>query len=378
MGRLITPEYETLEGETLPEETRTGGVKHNSGMGQEKTVLEWEEFPLGRQTMSPEAAVPVATMPNDLLNQPDTNSQSSAANQGGVELDLSFGVPVEEKSIFVDLYESLRDIFFPPKLPPLELTSTPIPVPDRMAVKRNPWAFGFSAVINGAILAALLFIVVKPMITPKPVEKVAPIDLTEYKPPKPDIIEHGGGGSPDNTPVDKGKLPPKIQTPVTPPKVDLPTPSVNLAPDVIIPDDQTLPHFGLANSPNVKLGLGNGQGTGLGSGRGNGVGPGWGGSTGGGAYKPGGNISAPIPIFTPDAEFSDEARRAKYQGIVLVSLIVDAQGNPQSARVVRALGMGLDEKAMEAVNKYKFKPCMRDGRTPVACYANVEINFRLY
>ncbi len=84
------------------------------------------------------------------------------------------------------------------------------------------------------------------------------------------------------------------------------------------------------------------------------------------------------PIFTPEAEFSDEARRAKYQGVCLISLIVDAQGNPQNPRVVRPLGMGLDEKALEAVRKYKFKPAMKDGRTPVPVMMSIEVNFRLY
>ena len=85
-----------------------------------------------------------------------------------------------------------------------------------------------------------------------------------------------------------------------------------------------------------------------------------------------------MPIFTPEAEFSDEARRAKYQGVCLVSLIVDAQGNPQNVHVVRPLGMGLDEKALEAVRKYKFKPAMKDGRTPVPVLMSIEVNFRLY
>ena len=98
-----------------------------------------------------------------------------------------------------------------------------------------------------------------------------------------------------------------------------------------------------------------------GFGNGNGYGPGTGGNTGGGLYHIGGGVSAPVPIFTPEAEFSDEARRAKYQGVCLISLIVDAQGNPQNPRVVRPLGMGLDEKALEAVRKYKFKPAMKDG-----------------
>jgi TonB family protein len=319
-------------------------------------------------------------MPNDLLIPPDTETQAPAALVGGIELDLTFGVPVEEKSVFIDLYESLRDLFFPPKLPPLELTSTPIPVPDRMAVKRNPLAVGISATLNSVFLAILLLAGVKAIVdqAKKPVV-LTKIDLTDYKPPKPDIIEHGGGGSPDKTEVSKGKLPPKVEAPVEPPKVDLPTPSVNLAPDIFIPNDPTLPNFGQTNTPNVKLGsLGNGRGTGIGSGNGNGVGPGSGGGFGGGVYRPGGNISGPIAIYTPDPEFSDEARRAKYQGIVMVNMIVDAQGNPQNARVVRALGMGLDEKALEAVSKFKFKPCLRDGKTPVPCYAAIEINFRLY
>lgn len=97
----------------------------------------------------------------------------------------------------------------------------------------------------------------------------------------------------------------------------------------------------------------------------------------GGVYRIGGGVSAPVPIFSPEAEFSDEARRAKYQGVCLVSLIVDAQGNPQNPRVVRGLGRGLDEKALEAVRKYKFKPAMK-GNTPVPVMMSIEVNFKLY
>jgi protein TonB len=65
---------------------------------------------------------------------------------------------VQEPPIWVNLYESIRDVFFPPKLPPLELTSKPIPVPDRMAVKRNPWAVGISATLNVLFLAGHAFL----------------------------------------------------------------------------------------------------------------------------------------------------------------------------------------------------------------------------
>jgi TonB family protein len=124
--------------------------------------------------------------------------------------------------------------------------------------------------------------------------------------------------------------------------------------------------------------MGSGSGGGLGSGNGIGYGPGSGWNTGGGLAQVGGRVSGPVPLFQPEAEFSDEARRAKYQGVCLVGLIVDAQGNPQNVHIVRSLGMGLDEKAMEAVRKYKFKPAMRDGKTPVPVMVDVEVNFRLY
>ena len=164
------------------------------------------------------------------------------------------------------------------------------------------------------------------------------------------------------------------------------TPAINVQKDITLPDNPQMLNFGVKNSANVQLasngsggggGMGSGYGGGLGSGNGNGYGPGTGGNTGGGVYHIGGGVSAPIPIFTPEAEFSDEARRAKYQGVCLISLIVDAQGNPQNPRVVRPLGMGLDEKALEAVRKYKFKPAMKGG-TPVPVMMSIEVNFRLY
>ena len=95
-------------------------------------------------------------------------------------------------------------------------------------------------------------------------------------------------------------------------------------------------------------------------------------------YKVGGDISAPVSVFSPPAEFSDQARREKYQGACIVGLVVDAQGNPQDVHIVRGLGKGLDEKAIEAVKRYRFTPAMRNGITPVPVSVNIEIQFRLY
>lgn len=377
MGTQTVPEYESLDSETLPGETQPGAVKHNRGMD-----LGTSNLSFARQTRRPEATEPDATMANDLLIQPETESEAAAAIMDGCELDLTFGVPVESKPIWVDLYESIRDLFFPLKLPPLELTSAPIPVPDRMAVKRNPWAFGISASFNLAVLLVVLFFMGRKILQTvnKSALTIAPIEVTEFKAPKASVAAGGGGGSPDKAEAIKGKIPPRAKAlDVAPKLVQPPTPSIDVQKDITIPTDMKLPNFGVSDSPNVKLASGgNGTGMGLGSGHGNGYGPGYGGNIGGGVYQAGGAISAPRVIFAPEAEFSDEARRAKYQGACLVRIIVDAHGNPQNPRVLRPLGMGLDEKAIEAVMKYKFKPAMKDGKTPVAVWQDIEVNFRLY
>jgi TonB family protein len=133
----------------------------------------------------------------------------------------------------------------------------------------------------------------------------------------------------------------------------------------------------MSNGTGSGGGIGSGSGGGVGSGEGPGVGPGRGGGIGGGVFKVGGGVSAPRALSTPDPEYSEEARKAKYQGTVVLWLIVDQSGRPQQVRVARSLGMGLDQKAIEAVKQWKFEPAMKDGR-PVAVQINVEVNFRLY
>jgi len=328
----------------------------------------------------------------------DSESQAAALT-GGREFDGFLGKAFEQKPIWVDLYESIRDLFFPPQLPPLELTSTPIPVPDRMAVKPNPWAIGISTGVNVAILLVLLFLVGRSIVNAVTKPKDANIvDVGIWQPaaPKGGSSNGGGGGGGDHSLEDpiKGHLPKIEKDPITPPQVPVlekPKLAIDSAimvqPNITLPDNPNLPSIGVTKSANVLLasngqgsgsGMGTGSGGGLGSGSGNGYGPGVGGGAGGGLYHVGGGVSAPVALNSVEAEFSDEARRAKYQGVCLISLIVDAQGNPQNPRVIRTLGMGLDEKALEAVRKYKFKPAMKDGKIPVPVMITVEVNFRLY
>jgi len=82
-------------------------------------------------------------------------------------------------------------------------------------------------------------------------------------------------------------------------------------------------------------------------------------------------------IYDPDPQYSEEARKAKYQGTVVRWAVIGPDGRPRELRAARSLGMGLDEKAIEAVKLWRFEPAMKDGR-PVAVQINIEVNFRLY
>src|SRR5213075_2023981 len=109
-----------------------------------------------------------------------------------------------------------------------------------------------------------------------------------------------------------------------------------------------------SNGTGSGAGIGSGSGGGVGSGEGGGIGPGKGGGFGGGIFRVGGSVSAPRALSAPDPEYSEEARKAKYQGVVVLWLIVDPNGRPRDIKVQRALGLGLDEKAMEAVREWRF------------------------
>jgi len=391
MGTILQVEPEDQVPRFAGSKTSVGAVKHNEKMGcdAERIASELVETPNS-----------AATMANDLLTPSDTKTLAAAATADGSEIDAIFTFPVEDKPIWAGLYENIHDIFFPPHLPPLELTSTPIPVPDRMAVKTNPWAIGIATTVNVALLAALLVFGVRKIIDTVNQQKLHSTDidvgLWQPKAPKGADANGGGGGGGDHSIVDpiKGKLPKIEKNPIVPPQVQtiehplLPMQAaIDVQKNITLPDNPMLPNIGVTRSANVTLasngsgsggGMGSGSGGGLGSGEGNGYGPGRGGGAGGGLYHVGGGVSAPVALNSVEAEFSDEARRAKYQGVCLISLIVDAQGNPQNPRVIRTLGMGLDEKALEAVRKYKFRPAMKDGRTPVPVMITVEVNFRLY
>jgi periplasmic protein TonB len=302
-----------------------------------------------------------------------------------------------EEPIWKTLWVGIQDTLFPRKLPPLVLTSTPVAVVDRMKVKRSPASSALSFLTHVVVVGLIVLFALEQwhtrMVQKKLQTTMVNVPFMPASPMKDTMGGGGGGGNHETVEASKGKLPEMSKKPLAPPqilKIDNPklpvTPAILMPQPIKLPDAANMPNLGIPQSSQVALasqgggsgsGFGNGSGGGIGSGNGNGIGPGEGGGYGGGVMHMGGGVSAPTLIYSPDPEFSDEARRAKYQGVCIVGLIVDSQGNPQQAHVVRPLGMGLDEKALEAVRQYKFKPAMYKGK-PVPVEINIEVNFRIY
>jgi periplasmic protein TonB len=190
----------------------------------------------------------------------------------------------------------------------------------------------------------------------------------------------GGGGDASKLKASTGTPPRAALQQFTPPQV-LPQRESKLQVEPTIIADLKIPQSNQIGDPLSKLmtaSNGSGVGGGIGNGSGGGVGPGRGPGVGPGVFRCcGSGVSAPKPLYTPEPEFSEEARKAKYQGVVVLEIIVGTDGTVHSPRVVRSLGMGLDEKARERVMVWKFDPATKDGR-PVAVVMNIEVAFNLY
>jgi TonB family protein len=94
-------------------------------------------------------------------------------------------------------------------------------------------------------------------------------------------------------------------------------------------------------------------------------------------YRVGGSVSAPVAIFHPEPEYSEEARNLDYQGTVLCSAVVGSDGTVREIKILKPLGKGLDEKAIEVIRKWRFKPALKDG-IPVAARVTIEVAFNLW
>jgi periplasmic protein TonB len=269
---------------------------------------------------------------------------------------------------------------------------------DPLAAGRDRGSGYISFVIHSLAITAVLWwgITARNHIV-QPAMTATPLDFTLSAPPtNPPLLKvakplRGGGGGGEHRVVDPNlgrqpkfsrvqMLPPQIQRVAQPPIPMQPTIQANL------PMNNKLPDFGMTHSTQIAMasqgsgsesGFGAGFGGGLGQGHGGGAGAGSGGGYGGGVMSVGGGVSAPQVVYSVDPQFTPEARQADYQGTVAIQLIVDAEGRPQDIHVVRHLGMGLDQKAVEAVRQYKFRPAMYEGH-PVAVQMIIEVGFHLH
>jgi periplasmic protein TonB len=123
-------------------------------------------------------------------------------------------------------------------------------------------------------------------------------------------------------------------------------------------------------------GTGSGKGTGIGEGEGSGIGPGEGGGMGGGPYRPGSGVDPPRLIKEVRADYTDEARRANVTGEVVLEIVVRRDGSVGDVRVLRRLGSGLEQRAIEAVRQWRFSPARLKG-APVDVIVEVSVEFKL-
>lgn len=249
--------------------------------------------------------------------------------------------------------------------------------------QQRPENFLLSFVLQGAGIALLLWVthiaIPAKIIPPTTANSV---ELAPYIPMKVGKggPSGGGGGDASKLKASAGTPPKAAKQQFTPPTVLVQQKSKLMIEPTVIADIKTPPNTQLGDPLSKLMTPSNGVGVGggIGSGSGGGVGSGHGGpGVGPGIFHVGDGVSAPRPIFTPEPEFSEEARKAKYQGVVVLKIIVGTDGRVHSPSVIRSLGMGLDEKAIEGVKTWKFDPSKKDGRA-VAVEMNIEVAFNLY
>ena len=290
----------------------------------------------------------------------------------------------------------IKEFFSPPRQAPLPFAVKPIKVKEIWSKdEKFGWSQAIAFGLHGALLFGLLVIPILTRVLPSTEAKtkqidMTPLDISPYVSKLPAGADKAGGGGGANnhtlTPTSKGKLPKFKWTQFTPPqaKIENQNPKLAMDPSLLGPPDLKVPSPNMANfgdplGKGITDSLGNGNGTGIGSGSGGGLGPGEGGGTGGGVFRAGVNgVGIPVCFYQPPPEYSDEARKVKYQGAVVVEGIIGLDGKISNIRVVKGVGMGLDENAVAAVKTWRCKPAAGPSGKPVATIVPIEVTFRLF
>ncbi len=288
--------------------------------------------------------------------------------------------PDTEIPWYKTIFGNIRDFVRPPELPPLVLTSKPVAVKDIWGDGTNPRRVAASVLVHGAIFASLIMIGTNDKVQ----KAIKSVVLVAPPPPAKTVvkeIKNAGGGQRSPLPAVKAALPRPAPKVFTPPLVTIEHPALTMDASLIAAPDAWAAPTGAIGNPLGSIGggggfgsgggIGNGRGTGIGNGTGSGVG-----GNGNGIYSVGNGTTPPTVLTKVDPEYSEEARKAKYSGSVMLSIVVNTDGKAEDIKVVKSLGMGLDEKAIEAVQKWRFTPGKNKGQ-PVKVRAQIEVNFRL-
>jgi len=304
---------------------------------------------------------------------------------------------------FGGFWDRLKELVHPSKPAPLPPGIHPVKVKDIWSKDEN---FGWTQLVAFAVHAGVVALLVTPFIismtTPIKAKNkgfdTTPLDISPYiaKLPAGANKAGGGGGGGDRSPEPptKGRAPRFAMTQFTPPTAVIknPNPKLPMEPTLLGPPElkvanPNLPNFGdplaasvtMSNGPGGGGGIGTGEGGGIGSGSGGGLGPGEGGGTGGGMFRAGVNgVGAASCYYMPNPPYSEEARKAKYSGVVNVDAIIETDGHLSGFRVLRSPGLGLDDSTLTTMKTWRCKPVIGPSGRPVRAQVMFEVNFRLY
>jgi len=315
--------------------------------------------------------------------------------------------PFSAKEFFSDLFTGFRNPIFIPSM---------FSDPEGLALER---AQGRTRKMEAGVLSILLHLAVVGLIAlvihlaeapaAKPNDNVVFVKNDMVTPFEGNGEGGGGGGGGRNQPLPPatGRMPDTTRAQMIPPDPDNPKPLMPTVEELLaqvptvqmpidIPQDQALaigdimapPNGSMSAGPGSGGGIGTGHGTGVGSGTGPGVGPGSGGGMGGGSgggigsgngpYVSGRGIKDPVVLVQTLPAYTEEARKARCEGVVLIQAVIRKDGTVDSFKILRGLGYGLDESAIQTIaTKWRFRPGTLNG-TPVDVYANIEVSFKLY
>jgi len=221
---------------------------------------------------------------------------------------------------------------------------------------------------------------------------ITPLDVLKYEVTVPQRADAGGGGGMRaKTAASIGNLPRRALKQFLAPMVKSEnlTPILTIEPSIIASPEIAIPQLKLAQfgdphgvpgPPSAGTGkgggIGDGDGTGVGPGQGPGAGPGRDGGIASGQSGFQGSLTDPVLLCKAEPEYSEEARKARLQGSVVMRVEIDTRGQAQNISVTQGLGLGLDARAIEAVRKWKFRAGTRNGK-PVTTNAMIYVTFRL-